>query len=234
MPRSLMRAGIPAQSTVRLYGIPILLKDTHRHGGYADHCRQCCALPDRFRRTMSSSCESSREAGAIVLGKATLTEYANFLAIGMPTGYSSLGGFEFTRSVPIRAASTLAPRLHSMTGSPGAANRQARAPAGRIGVNANLARLRSAPRPTPGSILSPANANGIVGIKPTAMGVRPGPRRAIIPSPQIQRTARPLTRTVTDAAILFAGRYAGHNPDDPATGACLLPGHCYGATTRSS
>ena len=156
-----------------------------------------------------------RQAGAIILGKATLTEYANFIAIGMPTGYSSLGGFGFNPYDPRVDPRTTAPfndgrpvlQTGGSSSGPG------------IGVNANLTAIAIGTE-TSGSILSPANANGIVGIKPTVGLVS---RDGIIPITADQDTAGPLTRTVADAATLL-GVIAGYDPDDPATAACLIPG----------
>jgi amidase len=164
-----------------------------------------------------------RKAGAIILGKGTLTEYANFIAIGMPTGYSSLGGFGFNPYDPRVDPRTTAPfndgrpvlQTGGSSSGPG------------IGVNANLTAIAIGTE-TSGSILSPANANGIVGIKPTVGLVS---RDGIIPITADQDTAGPLTRTVADAAILL-GVIAGYDPIDPATAACLSPGNCFSDYTR--
>ena len=96
-----------------------------------------------------------------------------------------------------------------------------------IGVNANLIAIAIGTE-TSGSILSPANANGIVGIKPTVGLVS---RDGIIPITADQDTAGPLTRTVADAAILL-GVIAGYDPIDSATAACLTPGNCFSDYTR--
>ena len=75
-----------------LFGIPVLLKDNMDTAT----CRPRRARwrsKARSRPTTRSSPRKLREAGAIILGKATLTEFANFIAIGMPSGYSSLGGY---------------------------------------------------------------------------------------------------------------------------------------------
>src|SRR5215212_3291606 len=153
-----------------------------------------------------------RDAGAVILGKGTLTEYANFLAIGMPTGYSSLGGFGFNPYDP-RLDPRFTPPLND--GRPVLQTGGSSSGPG-IGVNANLAAVAVGTE-TSGSILSPANANGVVGIKPTVGLVS---RDGIIPITADQDTAGPITRTVTDAAILL-GVLAGFDPNDPATAACL-------------
>ena len=164
-----------------------------------------------------------REAGAVILGKGTLTEYANFIAIGMPTGYSSLGGFGFNPYDPRVDPRTTPPfndgrpvlQTGGSSSGPG------------IGVNANLAAIAVGTE-TSGSILSPANANGVVGIKPTVGLVS---RDGIIPITADQDTAGPITRTVTDAAILL-GVLAGYDPNDPATVPCLTRGNCFDDYTK--
>jgi len=154
-----------------------------------------------------------RDAGAIILGKATLTEYANFITTGMPAGYSSLGGYGFNpydpRPLP---AGDGRPVLSPGGSSSGSA----------IAVSANLVAVAVGTE-TSGSILSPGHQNGVVGVKPTVGLVS---RDGIVPITADQDTAGPLARTVTDAAVLL-GAIAGHDPADPATEACLTPGTCY-------
>jgi amidase len=148
-----------------------------------------------------------RRAGAIILGKATLTEFANFIAIGMPSGYSSLGGYGLNPYDPRPL--------------PGGDGRPVLTPGGSssgsgIAVAANLVAVAVGTE-TSGSILSPGTANNVVGIKPTLGLVS---RHGILPITADQDTAGPLARTVADAAILL-GAIAGHDPNDPATAACL-------------
>ena len=81
---------------------------------------------------------------------------------------------------------------------------------------------------TDGSIICPSGRNGLVGLKPTVGLVS---RDGIIPITADQDTAGPITRTVSDAAILL-GVLAGHDPSDPATEACLEPGNCFSDYTR--
>ena len=205
-----------------LYGIPILLKDNIDTADMPTTAGSV-ALAGSIPPDDAFIVRRLREAGAILLGKGTLTEYANFLANGMPTGYSSLGGFGFNPYDPRVDPRTTAPfndgrpvlQTGGSSSGPG------------IGVNANLTAIAIGTE-TSGSILSPANANGIVGIKPTVGLVS---RDGIIPITADQDTAGPLTRTVTDAAILL-GVIAGYDPNDPATGACQLPGHCFSDYTQ--
>src|SRR5215208_6613426 len=195
-----------------LFGIPVLLKDNIDTADMPTTAGSV-ALEGSIPPDDAFITQKLREAGAIILGKATLTEFANFIALGMPTGYSSLGGFGFNpydpRELPGGDGRPVLQTGGSSSG-PG------------IGVNANLVTLAVGTE-TSGSILSPASANGVVGIKPTVGLVS---RDGIIPITADQDTAGPITRTVTDAAILL-GVLAGYDPNDPATAACLTPGHCF-------
>ena len=200
-----------------LFGIPVLLKDnidTADMPTTAGSVSLAGSIPpdDAFitRRL--------REAGAIILGKATLTEFANFIAIGMPSGYSSLGGYGFNpydpRPLP---GSDGRPVLTPGGSSSGSA----------IAVSANLVAVAIGTE-TSGSILSPGTSNGVVGIKPTLGLIS---RDGILPITADQDTSGPLARTVTDAAILL-GALAGFDENDAATAACLTPDTCHRDYTR--
>ena len=205
-----------------LFGVPVLLKDNIDTADMPNTAGSV-ALAGSFPPDDAFITKKLRDAGAIILGKGTLTEYANFIALGMPTGYSSLGGFGFNPYDPRVDPRTTPPfndgrpvlQTGGSSSGPG------------IGVNANLVAI-SVGTETSGSILSPASANGVVGIKPTVGLVS---RDGIIPITADQDTAGPITRTVTDAAILL-GVLAGHDPNDPATEACLTPGNCFDDYTR--
>src|SRR5262245_23887455 len=164
-------------------------------------------------------------AGAIVLGKATMTEFANFLTNGMPAGYNSLAGYGYNPYDP-RPDPRTGPTAVDALGRPLNDGRPVLTPGGSssgpgIAVAANLATVGIGTE-TSGSILSPGTANGLVGIKPTVGLIS---RDGIIPITGDQDTAGPLARTVRDAAIVL-GAIAGFDPDDPATEACLTPGNC--------
>jgi amidase len=205
-----------------LYGIPVLLKDNIDTADMPTTAGSV-ALAGSIPPDDAFIAGKLRDAGAIIIGKATLTEFANFIAIGMPTGYSSLGGFGFNPYDPRVDPRTTPPfndgRPVLQTGGSSSGSG--------IGVNANLAALAIGTE-TSGSILSPASANGVVGIKPTVGLVS---RDGIIPITADQDTAGPITRTVKDAAILL-GVIAGYDPNDSATAACLTPGNCFSDYTQ--
>jgi amidase len=200
-----------------LYGVPVLLKDNVDTFNMPTTAGSV-ALEGSVPPDDAFITRKLRLAGAIILGKATLTEFANFLTTGMPTGYSSLGNYGFNpydpRPLP---GGDGRPVLQTGGSSSGSG----------IGVNANLVTVAVGTE-TSGSILSPASANGVVGIKPTVGLIS---RDGIIPITADQDTAGPIARTVTDAAILL-GVLAGVDRNDPATAACLQPGNCFHDYTR--
>ncbi len=205
-----------------LFGVPVLLKDNIDTADMPTTAGSV-ALNGSIPPDDAFITKKLRDAGAIILGKGTLTEFANFIAIGMPTGYSSLGSFGFN---------PYDPRVDPRTNPPFNDGRPVLQTGGSssgpgIGVNANLAAVAIGTE-TSGSILSPASANGVVGIKPTVGLVS---RDGIIPITADQDTAGPITRTVTDAAILL-GVIAGYDPNDPATASCLTPGNCFSDYTQ--
>src|SRR5215510_15111743 len=200
-----------------LFGIPVLLKDnidTEDMPTTAGSVALAGSAPDDD----AFITQKLQEAGAIILGKATLTEFANFIAIGMPAGYSSLGGYGFNPFDPRPL--------------PGGDGRPVLTPGGSssgpgIAVSANLVAVAVGTETT-GSILSPGTANGVVGIKPTLGLVS---RDGILPITADQDTAGPLARTVTDAAILLSA-ISGYDPNDAATAPCLVAGNCQSDYTK--
>ena len=200
-----------------LFGIPVLLKDNIDTADMPTTAGSV-ALEGSIPPDDAFITQKLHEAGAIILGKATLTEFANFIAIGMPSGYSSLGGYGFNAYDPRPL--------------PGGDGRPVLTPGGSssgpgIAVSASLVAIAIGTE-TSGSILSPGSSNGVVGIKPTVGLVS---RNGILPITADQDTAGPLARTVTDATILL-GEIAGHDPNDPATAECLLPGNCHSDYTK--
>jgi len=200
-----------------LFGIPVLLKDNINTQDMPTTAGSV-ALEGAVPPSDAFIARKLRNAGAIILGKATLTEFANFIAIGMPSGYSSLGGYGLNAYDPRPL--------------PGGDGRPVLTPGGSssgsgIAVSASLVAVAVGTE-TSGSILSPGTANNVVGIKPTLGLVS---RHGILPITADQDTAGPLARTVADAAILL-GVIAGYDPNDPATAACLVPGNCYDDYTK--
>src|SRR6185369_7552437 len=176
-----------------LHGIPVLLKDN-------------IATADRMMTTAGSLALANvkppkdafivsrlREAGAVILGKTNLSEWANFRSTHSTSGWSGRGGLARNPYALDRNTSG------SSSGS-GAA------------IAANLA-AAAVGTETDGSIVSPSNNNSLVGIKPT-VGLLS--RSGIVPISHTQDTAGPMTRTVADAAVLLAAM-AGADPDDAVT-----------------
>lgn len=178
-----------------LHGIPVLIKDNINTCDKMHTSAGSLALADNYAPFDAHIVTRLRAAGAIILGKANLTELANFLTAGMRNGFSSRGGAVLN---PYGADLNVG---GSSAGS-GAA------------VSANLCAIAVGTE-TSGSILCPANWNGVVGVKPTKGLVS---RTGIIPICTAQDTAGPLTRTVADAAALLTV-LAGTDPEDPATAA---------------
>src|SRR6266699_16480 len=165
--------------------------------------------------------------------KDMLTEFANFIALGMPTGFSSQLRFQLFQ-VPGADLTKVGygfnpydPRIDQRTNAPFNDGRPVLATGGSssgpgIAVSANLATVGVGTE-TSGSILSPSGQNMDVGIKPSLGLVS---RNGIVPITADQDTAGPIARTVTDAARLL-GVLAGFDKKDPATRACLTEGNCF-------
>ena len=176
-----------------LHGIPVLLKDnidTHDNMFTTAGSR---ALQDSKPLQDSHVAKSLREAGAVILGKANLSEWANFRGEMSSSGWSGIGGQTKNPYILDRNP------CGSSSGSG-------------VAVSANLTVLAIGTE-TNGSIVCPSNNNGIVGIKPTVGLVS---RSGIIPISFTQDTAGPMARTVTDAVICL-GTLTGVDPDDSKT-----------------
>ncbi|WP_456272322.1 amidase [Bacillus sp. AK031] len=163
-----------------LHGIPVLLKDNIDTGDNMHTSAGSLALAESYAKEDAFLVKKLREAGAVILGKTNLTEWANFMAEKMPTGYSSRGGQVLN---PYGAG--------FMVGGSSAGSAAA--------IASNFAAV-SVGTETSGSILSPASQNSLVGIKPTVGLIS---RTGVIPISHTQDTAGPIARTVTDAAILL-------------------------------
>jgi amidase len=176
-----------------LHGIPVLLKDNINTGDRLHTSAGSLCLADSFAPDDAYLVKLLRNAGAVILGKANMTEWANYMTRDMPGGYSSRGG-----QVKNPYGEDLSPGGSSS--GPGAA------------TAANLCAV-SVGTETSGSILSPSIENMLVGIKPTTGLIS---RSGIIPISPSQDTAGPMARTVEDAArLLMAVR--GVDSTDPIT-----------------
>jgi amidase len=176
-----------------LHGIPILIKDNIATRDRMQTTAGSLALVGAAAPKDSFVAKKLRDAGAVILGKTNLSEWANIRSSHSSSGWSARGG---------------------QTRNPYALDRN---PCGSssgsgVAVTANLCAVAVGTE-TDGSIVCPANANGVVGIKPTLGLVS---RAGIIPIAHSQDSAGPMARTVTDAAILL-GALTGVDPDDPAT-----------------
>jgi len=177
----------------QLHGIPVLLKDNINTRDKMHTSAGSIALSDSYAPYDAYLVGKLRTAGAVILGKANMTEFANFMTEGMPNGYSSRGGQVLNPYDTARDPSG------SSSGSA-------------VAVSANLCAAALGTE-TRGSIMGPAYMNGIVGIKPTVGLVS---RSGIIPISNSQDTAGPMARTVEDAAIML-GAITGMDEMDPAT-----------------
>ena len=185
-----------------LHGIPVLLKDNIDTFDLPTTAGSL-ALENSFPPDDAFITQQLRDAGAVILGKVNLSEFAGFLSIGTPAGYSSVGGYVFNPYNPVPL--------------PGGDGRPVLSPGGSssgsgVAAAANLAAFTIG-TDTAGSILSPANANSVVGIRPTLGLVS---RDGIVPISLSRDTAGPLTRNVTDAAIVL-GAITDIDPSDSAT-----------------
>jgi amidase len=185
-----------------LAGVPILVKDNIATGDKQPTTAGSLALEGARASDDATVVKLLRDAGAVILGKANLTEFANMLAIDMPSGYSSLGG---------QVKSPYAPTLMDDQGSP-LVNPGGSSSGSAVAVAAGLC-AASIGTETSGSLLHPASRNGLVTVKPTIGLIS---RAGILPISHSQDTAGPMTRTVRDAAILL-NVLASKDPLDPAT-----------------
>ncbi len=176
-----------------LHGIPILIKDNLDTADRMTTTAGSLALAGSIPLRDSYVAQRLREAGAVLLGKANLSEWANIRSSHSSSGWSGRGG---------QCRNPYALDRNPCGSSSGSGS----------AVSANLCAAAIGTE-TDGSIVCPSTANGLVGIKPTLGLVS---RAGIIPIAHSQDTAGPMARTVRDAAILLAA-IAGVDPRDAAT-----------------
>jgi amidase len=205
-PQALVRAReldrVKPSAAQPLTGVPILLKDNIATGDRQPTTAGALALAGAHARDDATVVKLLRAAGALILGKANLTELANIVAIDMPAGYSALGG---------QVRNPFAPALLDERGLPVVPPGGSSAGSA-VAVAAGLCAAAIGTE-TSGSLLSPATQNGLVTVKPTVGLVS---RAGIVPIAHSQDTAGPLTRTVHDAALLL-NVLAARDPLDRAT-----------------
>ena len=177
-----------------LHGIPVLIKDNINTGDGMMTTAGAFAMQGNIATADAFIIERLREAGAVLLGKTNLSEWANFRSSRSTSAWSSRGGQTKCPYITDRNPSG------SSAGSGSA-------------TAANLCTI-SIGTETDGSIVSPSSVNGLVGIKPT---VGLWSRSGIIPISATQDTAGPMARTVRDAAILL-GALTGVDKKDTITG----------------
>jgi amidase len=176
-----------------LHGIPILIKDNIDTGDKMQTTAGSLALVGNIASNDAFVIKKIREAGAVLIGKTNLSEWANFRSTSSCSGWSSRGG------------QTKNPYIldHNPCGSSAGSG---------VAVAANLCVVAIGTE-TDGSVVCPASVSGIVGIKPTVGLVS---RTGIIPISSTQDTAGPMARTVTDAAVLL-GAMTGVDDRDLVT-----------------
>lgn len=174
-----------------MHGIPVVLKANIDTADQMETTAGSLALKGHHPSADAFVVTKLREAGAVILGKANLSEWANFRSTHSSSGWSSVGGqtknpYDLARNPCGSSSGSAVAVAASMTSVA-------------VGTETN------------GSVVCPSSVNGIVGIKPTLGLVS---RSGIIPIAHSQDTAGPMARTVKDAAILLAAM-AGADPADP-------------------
>ncbi|WMJ89318.1 amidase family protein [Anaerocolumna sp. MB42-C2] len=164
-----------------LAGIPILIKDNIDTADFMHTSAGSLALADSIAASDADLVKGLRESKAIILGKTNMTEFANYMTQDMPSGYSSRGG---------QVKSPYKVTENPSGSSSGSA----------VATAANLC-VASIGTDTCNSIIAPGLKNGIVGFRPSIGTIS---RKGIIPISNTLDTAGPMTRTVTDASILFS------------------------------
>ena len=191
--RAMDAARRPREAAAPLDGVPILIKDNIDVDDGLATTAGSLALKDNVTGRDAPVVARLKAAGALILGKTNLSEWANFRSTGSVSGWSGVGG---------QTRNAVDPRRSPCGSSSGSA----------AAVAAGFA-AAAVGTETDGSITCPAAVNGVVGLKPTVGLVS---RTHIVPISNTQDTAGPIALTVRDAAILLTA-IAGTDPTDPAT-----------------
>jgi amidase len=178
-----------------LHGVPVLIKDNVETSDHMMSTAGSQALHGWYAPKDAPLVERLRAAGAVILGKTNLSEWANFRSTHSLSGWSGRGG---------QCRNPYATDRSPSGSSSGSA----------VAVSANFCAIAVGTE-TDGSIVSPASINGVVGLKPTVGLVS---RRGIVPISHSQDTAGPLARSVRDAAVML-GLMSGLDDADPASAA---------------
>lgn len=186
---------LPASCGGALHGMTVLLKDNINTGDAMHTSAGTLALADHRAAEDAAIVRRLRKEGAVILGKANMTELASFMSYEMPPGYSARGG--------------LVKNPHNMSQSPSGSSSGSAAAVAAGFCDAAVG------TETYGSIISPSQHCGVVGIKPT-IGLLS--RTGIIPISHTLDTAGPITATVSAAAKLLSVM-AGYDQEDEATAA---------------
>lgn len=194
-----------------LHGIPVALKDNILTKGLRT-TGGALAFSDLVPSYDATLVTNLRKAGAIIIAKTQLTELANWMATGMPGNYTGVHGYSMNPWDPRRDPRDGMDDGRPVLGTGGSSS----------GVGTNVSFWAgNVGTETSGSVLSPSQQNFLVGIKPTIGRIS---RYGVIPITADQDTPGPMTRSVTDAAIML-GALEGAQPDpnDAATTACTPP-----------
>lgn len=193
-----------------LHGIPVLIKDNIDVRGLHTSAGSY-ALHDLIADKDAPLVKKLRDAGALILGKTNLSEFAYFMSTsGMPNGYSSMGG---------QVVNAFDPSYDCSGSSSGSA----------VAVSAGFVPFAIGSE-TDGSLMSPAAANSIASIKPTVGLVS---RSGILPISHVQDTAGPMARNVEDLALVL-NAIAGYDENDAATHHCVIRDYSAALSTDCS
>ena len=195
-----------------MFGIPVLVKDNINFMGLPTTAGTI-ALADNYAPYDAPLVTNLKNAGAVIIGKLNLTEFANWVSLNTSgvNGFSSLGRrvYHAYRPNALTAHGTTINRIDPSGSSSGSG----------VAASAALAAVTVGTE-TFGSIISPSQASFIVGIKPTVGLIS---RYGVVPLGPWQDTPGPMVRSVTDAAILLNATY-GYDPNDSETEGILKTG----------